>query len=330
MSYFKERLQTKPTVTVLEQCLPDVIINSNALVKMQLYVDKCDDEIGWLGTAYKQKNTIYVEDVYLFEQEVHSTTTEITPEGLSKFGEELLKQDNGIEIWNNLKVWGHSHVNMSTSSSGQDDKQMETFANNGHDWFVRIIANKKGEMQIDLYDYSQGIIYKDLPWEEAMSEEEQHIQEQIALLYQKIADMKKIQLEKFEKQIKDEMKEKVSKKTYSYQGQYYRKGGQIGYTSNYYANKYDKDDDDKVVVIHNGKKNEIEKNTNANFIEDESDIHIYFTEGEIMDIGEARFYAEASSIIDQSMMNFTYADKHKIWEYCKRYTENVYFGIIDD
>src|SRR5690606_11009605 len=108
--------------------------------KMFIYVDECNDEIGWLGTAKimegNEHNIVFIDDVFLFDQEVHATTTEITPEGLTEFANELIEMgDKGIEIWNNIKVWGHSHVNLGVSPSGQDDKQMKTFRDGGHDWF---------------------------------------------------------------------------------------------------------------------------------------------------------------------------------------------------
>ena len=88
---------TKPSVQVLDTFLPIIIISKDALSKMQLYCELCNTEIGWLGTAfYKDKSVIYIADVFLFKQDVHSTTTEITPEGLSEFAEELLQQEGGL------------------------------------------------------------------------------------------------------------------------------------------------------------------------------------------------------------------------------------------
>ena len=159
-----KKSSTKLSVEVLEKCAPVIIIEKNALAKMKVYIDECADEIGWLGTATKEEGFYHITDVFLFEQEVHSTTTEITPEGLGDFGEKLLQQENGMEIWNSMKVWGHSHVNMSVSPSGQDNSQMEVFADNGHDFSIRIIGNKKGDMAVDLYDYETGVIYKNIMW----------------------------------------------------------------------------------------------------------------------------------------------------------------------
>ena len=83
-------------------------------------------------------------------------------------------------------MWGHSHVDMGVISSAQDDKQMETFADGGHNWFIRIIVNKKGDIRLDLYDYENGIIYNNLPWDAIMSEKEEQLYREIDLLEQEI------------------------------------------------------------------------------------------------------------------------------------------------
>ena len=87
-----------------------------------------------------------------------------------------------MDIWNELRGWGHSHVNMGITPSGQDDNQMETFSEGGHPCFLRIIANKKGEFRIDLYDFQQGILYSNLPWWEETTDFERAIENQITEL----------------------------------------------------------------------------------------------------------------------------------------------------
>ena len=119
------------SVKLMKGFEPKIFINVNAMNKMKEYIRQSSLEIGWLGTCEKLDNSsYYIGDVFLFKQEVHATTTEITTEGLSEFAMELLSTNDGIEIWNNMKVWGHSHVNMGTSPSSQDDKQIEVFAEN--------------------------------------------------------------------------------------------------------------------------------------------------------------------------------------------------------
>ena len=205
----------KTTVDVLQAKAPKVYISDQAMIKMKHYIDGCSDEIGWMGTASMNKHGYYIEDVLLFEQDVHSTTTEITPEGLGEFAEELLKQEDGVEVWNKIKMWGHSHVNMSTSSSSQDDEQMEIFSDNGHDWFIRIIANKKGEMQVDVYDFDTGIIYYNVEYFHLMSQPEIDLTNKIKALEKELEDIRDKREKMFSKGIAEEIKKKVRKITYN-------------------------------------------------------------------------------------------------------------------
>lgn len=235
---FKERLNPQTNVKFMTSMIPVVHIHDTALEKMQVYVQEApgSDEIGWLGTVLREENDIYITDVYLFKQQVHGTTTEITPEGLSEFGMELLSQPDGMEIWNNMKMWGHSHVNMGVTPSGQDDKQMKEFAQIGHDFFIRLIANKKGEMKIDVYDYANGFEFHDVPWfKYATSDVYKEAEETIANLEAQIEQIQAAMEEHQEGRIKElaepikaEIKEKVSKLSYSYG--YTRPKGQVGYT----------------------------------------------------------------------------------------------------
>jgi hypothetical protein len=212
---FKERNTPTVTTKALLSAVPYIVISKKALVQMFIYVDKCSEEIGWMGTAYRDEKQITIDDVYLFDQEVHSTTTEITPEGLSDFATELLNQPDGMDIWNNLKMWGHSHVRMGVTPSGQDDKQMETFQDGGHDWFIRLIANKNGELKVDLYDYENGIIYLDLPWYAEESAEEEAIIRQIRALNEQLDHINEAYANHYTENIEAEMKVKVRRKTYN-------------------------------------------------------------------------------------------------------------------
>lgn len=214
-----KRPSDKPKVDILENKIPTVMISKNALKKMNIYIDECSEEIGWLGTAYNINGVYFIDDVLLFEQEVHSTTTEITPEGLSEFGEEILANEGGIDLWNSIKVWGHSHVNMDTNPSGQDNDQMKVFSDCGHDFFIRIIGNKKRKLRVDLYNFETGVIYNYIPWVEEVTKEELEIINNIKTLEEKIKKLQdqlslmNVISDEDKKIVKEEMDKKVQKKT---------------------------------------------------------------------------------------------------------------------
>ena len=198
---FKPRLNQKVEVSTIFEP-PQVYITPLAYAKMTHLVRIVDKEVGWLGTAYKNNelNCIIIHDILLFHQEVNSVTCEITPEGLAEFAEELLQEDDGVETWNSIKLWGHSHVNMGVNPSAQDDDQMKVFADH-NDWFLRIIANKSGELKIDLFDYTTNVKFTNISWDLFLEE-----------MYNTQSIM--------EEEIKEKVKEKKAKHVTNYYSNY--------------------------------------------------------------------------------------------------------------
>lgn len=233
MSKFKPRWNSaKPSIKLMENLCPYLLISSTALAKMRLYVEECTQEIGWLGSIQQvpdDKFCYIMDDVYLFDQEVHATTTEISPQGLSDFGVAILQEPNGMELWNRMCAWGHSHVNMGVTPSGQDDAQMNTFKSGGYPYFFRLICNKAGEIKVDMYDYSTGVIYTDIPWDEEATQEDYEIQKQIKAL-QKILDTREDNIVKeLKTPILAEMKEKVKSKWGGSNSSWGNRGGTVTY-----------------------------------------------------------------------------------------------------
>ena len=313
---FKQSL-IKPTIQIIENFTPIVIFNPNALIKMKLFIDECSDEIGWLGTATRQHDLIYVHDVLLFPQEVHSTTTEITPEGLSEFGERLLQQANGMEVWNAIQVWGHSHVKMAVNPSGQDNDQMITFQKGGHDWFLRIIGNKDGDLRIDLYDYANAVIYSNLSWDIQITKEEKEIHQQIQLLNEQLETLNQSRIAYHTEPVKADMALKVKKKVYTTT---WNRGYGIGGTT---------------PTTNNFTPNQTKKNENTKETEKEEKIFPigipdykmdYIDDDIIYEIGEAVTLAEVYTIL--RTYNFANYFEHKevvcLYAYCVEKTMHDY------
>lgn len=142
--------------------IPEIYVTLLALHKMRYYIDNTDKEIGWLGYVSRlDKNVYLIEDVFLVKQKVHSATTEIDPEALASLATNLIKQgEQGISLYNKIRLWGHSHVNMDTFASGQDDAQMDEFDTS--DFYIRLIGNKNGSWNVCLYDYNSNVVWSGL------------------------------------------------------------------------------------------------------------------------------------------------------------------------
>lgn len=157
---------TKIQIIQINQYIPKVRVSARAIIKMEILAAAIDLEVGWLGTAVREGDDFLAKDVFLFKQTVSGGHTEISEEALGDFASELLMRDGGEEIFNEMNSWGHSHVEGGTYPSFQDDDQMSLFQKNGKDFFLRSIINRRGEMRFDIYDWANGLIYNQAPWEE--------------------------------------------------------------------------------------------------------------------------------------------------------------------
>ena len=151
-----------------------VYISPAANEAMSEYVRLCKDEISWLATIIEGDGFLTIENVFLFKQEVSGTTTELDEHALGEFYTDMLMNppDGDIEkatdTLDRIRCWGHSHVNMGVNPSAKDDSTMQEFAANvaptEMDYMVRLIANKKGEIKIDIYYYNRFLKALDVPW----------------------------------------------------------------------------------------------------------------------------------------------------------------------
>lgn len=158
----------KPKVR-LQHGVPSILLSEDAYKDMAALVDLIDMEIGWLGSAFKlvKSNAYYIDKIFLPKQQVHHTTTEISEEGVADMTMEILAEfpdEEGMEIVNSIRFWGHSHVNMETNPSNQDDRQMDAFIATCDDFFIRGIMNKKGKASFTIYDIENELIYEDVSW----------------------------------------------------------------------------------------------------------------------------------------------------------------------
>ncbi|MBX9685090.1 MAG: hypothetical protein K2X27_00235 [Candidatus Obscuribacterales bacterium] len=164
---------------------PRVILSRRSFALITLYVEIAQQEVGWLGTVRRlPSGDFFIENCFLFKQEVHETETEISNEGLSELSMELLNGDTSgpEEEWdvNKLRFWGHSHVRMGTNPSPTDDRSMLNdygssrsantgqqrfcFEESGYPWVIRGIFNKHGQANFDIFMYEEGLKFEDVEW----------------------------------------------------------------------------------------------------------------------------------------------------------------------
>lgn len=147
----------KPTISFIDKIeSPRLYYTDKVADEINYLVDKCKQEVGWLGLMeqIEDTNAYLVTEIFVPEQKVHGAETDILPEA-------LLELHNGLEEAgkdpNQLRYWGHSHVNMSTGPSGQDIKQVMEYRDGGIEFFVMAIYNKKGENNVEFFDFDSGL-----------------------------------------------------------------------------------------------------------------------------------------------------------------------------
>lgn len=119
-------------------------------------VQKSPQEIGWLGTVQTLQNGYLVDRIYVPKQQVTHTETDIDEGAMAALAEEMFAA--GIDP-GTLFYWGHSHVNMGVSPSGQDERQVREYLDNCP-IFIREIRNKRGEAKVDIYDREERIVHQ--------------------------------------------------------------------------------------------------------------------------------------------------------------------------
>ena len=149
-------------IRVLANRSPKIHFTVPAYAKMQAYVDQCTTEVGWLGdvTLDPETFTFTITDVFLVKQEVNGATCELKEEALNELYRKRIEKNIPTDT---IMFWGHSHVNMSPSPSGQDETQLAELGANSP-YFIRMILNKKGAYDLCLVDNSKGVIFDELDW----------------------------------------------------------------------------------------------------------------------------------------------------------------------
>jgi proteasome lid subunit RPN8/RPN11 len=115
--------------------------------KIRTWVEMTKEEISGMGCVRREKDgSFYIYDVFLLKQENTGAFTDIDDEALMSLMwemDQLDEEDNGTR-YNDLKYWWHSHANMSTFWSGQDERCIQTKLQHAN-WWLSTVHNIKGD-----------------------------------------------------------------------------------------------------------------------------------------------------------------------------------------
>ena len=129
--------------------------------KMQTLVKEFDKEVAWPGVAYRgedeTKNEYFITDILVYPQKVTGSTVNTDQE---KYEMWLMQHED--EVFNNIRMQGHSHVNMPTSPSPVDETHQAKILEQLEDdmFYIFLIWNKSNSKFIKIYDLKKNILFE--------------------------------------------------------------------------------------------------------------------------------------------------------------------------
>ena len=138
-----------------------VSFTQEAWMKMVTLVMNFDKEVAWHGIAQRSedpdKDEYIISDILVYPQKVTASTVETDQEEYETWLYALPD-----EVFNKVRMQGHSHVNMSTYPSGVDTThQGKIMAQLDDDMFyIFMIWNKRLEKWIKIYDFAKNTMFE--------------------------------------------------------------------------------------------------------------------------------------------------------------------------
>ena len=136
---------------------PTLVIKPLCYTKMRQLVLQSGDEIAWHGFVKRDGMVFTLYDIIMYPQYNSAATTKSDEEEYSKW---ILRQYD-FDNFCDMKMHGHSHVNMACSPSTTDMQFRENILKNlkKDSFYIFMIMNKQGSYTVELYDYVTGMIY---------------------------------------------------------------------------------------------------------------------------------------------------------------------------
>lgn len=138
-----------------------VYFSEIAWLKMNALIREFDKEVAWHGVAYRgedpEKDEYIITDILVYPQEVTGVTVNTDQEEYQNW---LMGQED--DVFSNIRMQGHSHVNMGTTPSGPDLAHQEKILEQLDDtmFYIFLIYNKRGEKTVKIYDLSKNILFE--------------------------------------------------------------------------------------------------------------------------------------------------------------------------
>ena len=142
---------------------PTVYVPTDVMAKMEALVRESPVEISWHGLVKrnKEENAYLLYDILLFPQINSAAATQTDQDEYAKWFMDILNDEDESKF-DDMRMHGHSHVNMNVYSSAIDDGyQTELLTNiQDGDYYIFMVLNKKRDICCLIYDYDQQILFE--------------------------------------------------------------------------------------------------------------------------------------------------------------------------
>lgn len=134
-----------------------------AWLKMQTLIKEFDKEVAWHGVAHRgedeSKNEYYITDILVYPQQVTGATVNTDQ---TEYEMWLMRQDD--QVFNHIRMQGHSHVYMQVSPSPTDEVHQSKILEQLEDdmFYIFLIWNKRGDKTVRIYDFKKNILFETL------------------------------------------------------------------------------------------------------------------------------------------------------------------------
>ena len=137
-----------------------VLFTPEAYIKMFQLIQGFDSEVAWHGVAKRDEENdsiFYIEDILVYPQVVTGATVNTDQE---KYQSWLMGLSDNV--FNNVRMQGHSHVNMSPTPSSVDTTHQEAILNQLDDemFYIFMIWNKSMKYNVKIFDLKNNTLYE--------------------------------------------------------------------------------------------------------------------------------------------------------------------------
>ena len=121
---------------------PKLVLSAYAYLKWKFMCHAMNVEVSAFGLSKgseTQSDLMYIQDLIILKQSCTSVYTEMDEMAVANYCADL--SENGYEIQQGMRVWFHTHPEMSANPSQQDEETFRHLTSNS-DWYVMAIMSK--------------------------------------------------------------------------------------------------------------------------------------------------------------------------------------------